>query len=283
MASTIVTTAVEPSIPRPLESIDFPRVSFIYGDVRTSFSYALEDLAVEKGIDVMLHSIDDSKSIQQGARIIVLADLVGSFLKEVDAKALDSLKTLFRKAKSLVWVTAGGLMNGAKPEDAVIGGLMRAIITEMPHIRVATIDLEVGHDQTSPDIADLVLSKEAELQDASKQSEARDSEYTLRYGVLQISRLVPDYNLNKRFLEQEGSVKATEVVRLKEAKPLAIGFSQAGLSSSLYFKEDLGFEEPLLDDEVQIEVRAVGLNVKVSSLPSKMPCLNFPLVECRNL
>ena len=282
MASTIVTTAIEPSIPSHLTTIDAPRIVFTYGDVRPSFSYALEDLAFEKGIDVVHHSIHDSKSIQQGARIIVLADLMSSFLKELDTKALDSLKTLFRKAASLVWVTAGGLMSGAKPEDSVVGGLMRAIITEMPHVKIATIDLDVGHDQISKDTADLVISKEAELQNAGKQPGAHDSEYALNDGVLHVSRLVPDHALNQRFLEQEESVKATELVRLKDAKPLAIGFDQTGILSSLYFKEDRVFEESLLDDEVEIQVRAVGLNVKVSSLPYKVPQLDFPFADYRN-
>ena len=267
MASTIITTAVEPLIPRPLAYTDIPRVVFAYGDIRPSFSYALEDLALEKGIDVVPHFIHDSKSIQQGARIIVLADLVGNFLKELNTEALESLKTLFRQAASLVWVTAGGLINGAKPEDAVIGGLLRAIITEMPHVKIATIDLDVGYDQANQDNADLVLLKEGELQVPG----ARDSEYAFNDGVLQISRLVPDYTLNQRYLEQEGSVKATRPVRLEEAKPLAIGFDQAGLLSSLYFKEDQAFKSALLDDEVEIEVRAVGLNVKVSLFPYEVP------------
>ena len=266
MASTIVTTAVEPSIPAPLAPIHLPRIVFAYSDIRPSFSYTLEDLAVENGIEVIHHAIRDSQSIQQGARIIVLADLVGSFLKELDPKALDSLKTLFQKAASLVWVIAGGLMHGAKPEDAVVGGLMRAIITEMPHVKISTIDLDVGYDQISQETAGLVLSKEAELQNAREQPGAHDSEYALENGVLQVSRLVPEQNLNQRFLEQEGSVKTTELVKLEEAKPLAVGFDQAGLLSSIYFKEDLGFEQSLLDDEVEIEVRAVGLNVKVGSL-----------------
>ena len=97
MASTIVTTAVEPSISDRLASINIPRLVFAYGDVRPSLIYTLEDLAVEKGISVVNYSIHDSPSIQQGARIIVLADLVGSFLKELDAEALDSLKTLSEK------------------------------------------------------------------------------------------------------------------------------------------------------------------------------------------
>ena len=270
MVSTIITTAVEPSMPRPLASNDVPRVVFAYGNIRPSFSFALEELAIKKGIDVVHCFIHDSRSIQQGARIVVLADLVSSYLKALDTKALESLKALFQKASSLVWITAGGLMNGAKPEDAVIGGLMRAIITEMPHVKIATIDVDVGYDQISQDIADLVLSKEGELVHAGSQSGARDSEYAFKDGVLHVSRLVPEHALNQRYLVQEGSAKATEVVRLAEAKPLAIGFDQAGLLSSLYFKEDQAFKGPLLDDEVEIQVRAVGLNVKVSLLPHEV-------------
>ena len=278
MASTIITTAVEPSIPRTLGPIDVPRVVFAYGDFRPSFSFALEDLAIAKGLDVVHHSIHDSESIQQGARIIVLADLVSSFLKELDTEGLKSLKTMFRKAASLVWVTSGGLINGAKPEDAVVGGLMRAITTEMPHVKIATIDLDIGHDQISQDIADLVLSKEDELQNAGSKPGAHDGEYALNDGVLHISRLVPDHALNQRYLEQEGSVKATELVRLGEARPLAIGFDQAGLLSSLYLKEDQAFKESLLDDEIEIEVRAVGLNVKVSLIPYEVRGRTFSLL-----
>ena len=278
MASTIITTAVEPSIPRPLASNDISRVVFAYGDIRPSFSFALEDLAIEKGIDVVHCFIHDSESIRQGARIIVLADLVSSYLKELDTNALKSLKTLFRKASSLVWATAGGLMNGAKPEDAVIGGLMRAIITEMPHVKIATIDLDVGYDQNSQDIADLVLLKENELVHAGSQPGARDSEYALKDGVLHISRLVPEHALNQRYSIKEGFVKDTELVRLREAKPLAVGFDQAGLLSSLYLKEDLAFKESLLDDEVEIQVRAVGLDVKVSLLPYEVLDRAFSLL-----
>ncbi len=52
LASTIITTAVEPSIPRPLASTDIPRIVFAYADFRPSFSFAFEELAIEKGIDV---------------------------------------------------------------------------------------------------------------------------------------------------------------------------------------------------------------------------------------
>ena len=265
MASVIVSTAVESKTSNHMAPTSAPSIVFAYGDVRPSLSYTIEDIAMNKNYNVTLLSIHDSLQIQQDSRIIVLADLVDSFLKDMDAADLESLKNLFRKASSLVWVTAGGLINGAKPAEALISGLMRAIITEMPHVKIMTLDLDVGYDQASASIAELILSKEVELQMASNQPGPHDSEYILTDGVFHISRLVPDSSLNHRFLEQEGSVKDTELVSLQDAKPLALGFDQAGLLSSLYFKEDQDFTAPLPADQVEIEVRAVGLNVKVGS------------------
>ena len=61
-------------------------------------------------------------------------------------------------------------MHGAKPEDAVIGGLMRAMITEMPHVEISTIDLDVDYDQLSRDIADIILTKQAELRNTGNKA-----------------------------------------------------------------------------------------------------------------
>ena len=270
MASVIVTTAVEPKFPRAIKPVSGLDIVFAHGEIRPSFSYALESAALEKGYGVSHASILESpsvNSIRQGSRIIVLADLFGNFLEDIDEASLECVKILFRKASSLVWVTAGGLIMGAKPQNAVIGGLMRAIITEMPHVKFATIDLEVGYDKTSEGIAEVVLSKEDALQKRGENLEAIDSEYFFKDGLLHISRLVPDATLNQRFLEREGSIKNTDLAPLEKQKPLGIGFDKHALLSSMYFKEDRSFHAPLKHDEIEIETRAVGLNVKVS-----LPC-----------
>ncbi|KAL8867185.1 MAG: hypothetical protein Q9198_008613, partial [Flavoplaca austrocitrina] len=125
-----------------------------------------------------------------------------------------------------------------------------------------TIDLEAGYDQLSPTLANTILSKEFALQQVNKQSKAVDAEYSYKDGLLHCSRLVPDTTLNQRFLQSEGTTKDTETVTLAGQAPLGISFDQAGLLSSLHFKEDASFSAPLFDDQIDIEVRAVGLNTK---------------------
>ncbi|KAL9047293.1 MAG: hypothetical protein Q9214_000093 [Letrouitia sp. 1 TL-2023] len=262
MASVIVTTAVELKNPQRIET--FEKDLFIaYGNVRPSFSFTLEELANEKQIHVRNCSIRDSSGLQDGSRVIVLADLLDSFLTTMDHADLESLKCLFRKASSLLWVTAGGLIKGERPEKALVVGFMRAIVTEMPNVKIMTIDLEAGYDQASRDIAETILAKESALQQAHESSKAVDAEYSYKDGLLHSSRLVPDNNLNRRFLQQEGIAKDTEMTPLGSQPPLGISFEQAGLLSSLYFKQDPDFDPPLDDHQIEIEVRAVGLNTKV--------------------
>ena len=266
MASVIVSTAVASSVPLPLKLTSTPKIILAHSHVRPSLSYALEDVASERGLCATPVAIEDTQSMQQGSRIIVLADLIDNFLVDMDDTDLENFKLLLRKAATLVWVTAGGLMDGAKPQNALISGLLSAVVTETPDVKIMTIDLEVEYDPISGIVADTILSKETELQNIDYHSGANDNEYILKDGLLHVSRLVPDETFNQRFQEQEGSTKKSEIVQLAGAKPLGIGFEQAGLLSSLYFKEDQDFASPILDDQVEIEVRAVGLNVKVSSL-----------------
>ena len=264
MTSVIVSTAIASGVPLSLESVSTPNVVLAHSNIRPSLSFALEDLAFEKGMIATPMAIEDAQSIQQGSRVIVLADLIDSYLADMDAAGLENLKTLLHKASTLVWITAGGLMDGKKPEHALISGLMRAIVTEMPDVKFVTIDLEVGYDQISSEIADLVLSKEAELQDHDNHKGDIDNEYVLKGGILHVSRLVPDDSINQRFREQEGSTGRSIPLLLEGAPPLGIAFEQTGLLSSLYFMKDPEFATPLLDDQVEIEVRAVGLNPRVS-------------------
>ncbi|KAL8704809.1 MAG: hypothetical protein Q9201_002041 [Fulgogasparrea decipioides] len=262
MASVIVSTAVEPTVPRSIAQAPELSLVIAHGDVLPSFSFTLEDLAVESSMNVTRCSIRDSESLPDKSRIIVLADLLDSFLMTMDGADLKSLRTLFGKASSLVWVTAGGLIEGQRPENALIVGLMRAIITEQPHVKIMTIDLEADYDQLSQSLAGTILAKEYALQQVNEHTKAVDAEYSYKDGLLHCSRLVPDADLNQRFLQQESSVKDTELVSLQGQEPLGIGFDQAGLLSSLYFKEDSAFDAPLKADEVEVEVRAVGLNTK---------------------
>ena len=199
-------------------------------------------------------------------RIIVLTDLENDFLASIDETEFNGLKNVFRKASSLLWLTAGGLITGANPKAALMVGLIRAITTEMPLVKFARVDIDPDYDRTSNEIADMILSKENALQSDSH-SESIDGEFVFKDGIFHFSRLVADSALNHRFLGRLQQLSSTKLVSLKSQGHLGIDFDHVGLLSSLYFKKDDHFSLPLDQDEIEIEIMSVGLNVKVKSPP----------------
>ncbi|MCJ1377213.1 hypothetical protein MMC17_000305 [Xylographa soralifera] len=260
MASVIVTTAVEPQIPRLIEPRTRPSIILVHRTKATKLSSSIASLAQKKGIDVSYSSLVGA-TIPNSARVIVLADLEGVTLPSIVEAEFEGLKEVFRKASSLLWVSRGGLIAGTDANSALMVGLMRSITTESAQTRLLCIDLEPGFENNGSTTAEIVLSKEIALQNTDK-ALSFDGEYVQRNGLLHVSRLMPDKPLNQRFLEQEGLTKATKGVSLESQHALGLGFDQPGLLSSLFFKEDPEFYSPLKDDWVEIETKAVGLNVK---------------------
>lgn len=59
--------------------------------------------------------------------------------------------------------------------------------------------------------------------------------------------------------------KSLELCTLDKYGPLAVCYDQPGLLSSSYFKSDKSLSQPLQPGWVDIETRAIGLNIKVNS------------------
>jgi hypothetical protein len=133
----------------------------------------------------------------------------------------------------------------------------------MPTTKIISLDFEAGFDQSDAGLARAVVDKECLLQRNTK-ALAGDTEYTYSNGCFHVSRLVPDKNLNERFQKQEDTGLAFETKQLGDLGPAGLAFENPGLLSSLYFKPDPKFREPLPDDWVELQTSAIGLNMKVS-------------------
>ncbi|KAL8752540.1 MAG: hypothetical protein Q9184_005697 [Pyrenodesmia sp. 2 TL-2023] len=98
--------------------------------------------------------------------------------------------------------------------------------------------------------------------------------------LLHCSRLVPDSGFNHRFLQQKGSVREADMVPLQGQPLVGIGFDQVSLLSSMYFQGDTTFLAPLDDEQVEVEVRTVGLNTKDLAVASERFDWNKHSTEC---
>lgn len=86
-----------------------------------------------------------------------------------------------------------------------------------------------------------------------------DYEYIERDGVVHTSRFVPDDQLNDFFRQKQGAELAE--LPISVAKPAQISIKNPGQFDTIYFKQ-IKPPETLRTCEVQIEVKAIGLNAK---------------------
>ena len=264
MASTILTTAVELETKILVEPNIKQTVYLIHFSYPHPLARALAKQLCSQRLDVAYVSFAEAKTqIPKHSRVISLVDIGGVVLTQCGPTEFDWMKDLIRCASSLIWLSFGDPISSSRPESGIMMGLLRAIITETPQTRFAHIGLKDDFTMSLTTTAHLILQKEFLLQICDPRAHG-DSEYALCDRSLYVSRLVPDRCLNEDHKAWEGFTKSQDFLPMDSQGPLGMHFDEPGLLSSLYFESDVSFSDPLKDDCIEIETKAIGLNMKVS-------------------
>ena len=268
IASVIVTTALEPQaalakkLPREKST-----VYIVYDEERClSLIEAMQVALRSQGCDTVKISLEDVQLVPMQSRIISFIDRQAALLTTSSA-CFEQLRTIIKKAKSLMWISAGGLLKGHKPESAMVTGLLKTIKIEYPSLKISSIDLEPDYHQCLSVVSETIVQKEILLQQQEfGPLDSNDNNYMWSDGCYQISRLVPDDELNTNFNFRLESDFAIETRSMDSQGPIGVTFAQPGLISSLYFRPDPEFLAPLGDDWIELKTEAMGLNMKVGSI-----------------
>ena len=264
MASTILTTAVDPEIKILVEPDVKQCVYLVHFSYPHPLSRALAKQLCSQRLDVAYVPFAEAKAqIPKHSRIISLVDVEGATITQCGPTEFEWMKDLIRCASSLVWLSSGDPISASRPESGIMVGLLRAIITETPKTRFAHIGLKDDLTKSLATTAHLILQKELSLQDCDSRA-CGDSEYALCERCVYVSRLVPDRCLNEDYKAWEGFTKALDFLPMDSQGPLGMHFDKPGLLSSLYFESEISFSDLLKDDWVEIETKAIGINMKVS-------------------
>lgn len=205
----------------------------------------------------------------ENARVIILLSERND-LFDADASRLQSFQYLSRSVKSMVWLTAGGIVKGNNPRGAFMSGLLRVIATENPAGRFLSVNIEEqeGFQQAGSDLAKAIVEKEVALQPDAEQGledeqENTDAEFVWQDGCLWVSRVVPDTELGE-YAEtiRTPSHQGLEVLPIDSQGPVRAAFETAGILHSLYFRSYKELLQPLPDDHVEVRIAAVGLNAR---------------------
>lgn len=195
-----------------------------------------------------------------GQRIIVLAEMVSPLLRHITEPQFDAINLIAACGKGVLWVTRTGRDTEQYADFQMIDGLARVLRTENPNRAFVTLALQDNNNIEAN--ANAITKVLHELENGHWSTEHCEMEYFEHNDMLHIRRL-----LEEDALDNQIQAKVTPQLRQETwefASPLALTVHSPGLLDSLCFMADIGggAELPLGLGEVEIDVRAVGVNFR---------------------
>ncbi len=190
--------------------------------------------------------------------ILVLDELSKPVLTRISERQWDTLKALISSGTRLLWVTKGSQLDRVTdPDRALVHGLFRVARREDPTARLTVVDVQSGTSPATSWVIDQVLGL------LRRNCDVVENEYAERDGILYIQRIVPDSTVNA-FKRAEVEGNKTVVKGLHETDvQVHIHAERTGTLDLVWCEEELA--EPQLEPGVvEVEVKAVGVNFKVS-------------------
>ena len=189
--------------------------------------------------------------------VISTVELEKPILSTLTASESINVKAMTDNATNLIWLTSGDNMNGGNPDMSLVSGLSRALMLEQPSLRFFTLDID------KPDInIDLSVQHVIALVEEADNIEVSDFETVQHEGLLHISRFVPEEALNATFRQKQNGLVVSQP--LGQSKPSSLTIQSVGQFDTLAFTETTAVSGDLKADHVEVQIKSISLNVKVS-------------------
>lgn len=170
-----------------------------------------------------------------------------------------NVKVMTDNATNLIWLTGGNLMSGGNPDMSLVFGLARALMLEQPSLRFFTFDIDKADADPGLSVQNCV-----NLVEEAHNIEGPDFETVQHEGLLHISRFVPEEALNATFRQKQNNEVTSR--RLGDSKPSRLTIQSVGQFDTLRFEGTAAVSGDLKADHVEVEIKSIGLNAKVSPL-----------------
>ena len=164
---------------------------------------------------------------------------------------LQAIRKMTDNASILLWITGGALLRAQRPKFSLVLGLARSLMLERPSLKIPVLD-----DRRKS--SDNVLSVLRQIIHRGKS----DLGYRQYNDTLYNSRFVLDLPINKLFRQTQD---AKIVLRsLGEAGHCRLAMKSAEQMNSIYFQQQPQFNSQIPSQFLEVKVKVVGLNAKVS-------------------
>jgi NADPH:quinone reductase-like Zn-dependent oxidoreductase len=229
------------------EALASKEVTLVYRNEPASIVSTVEEKLTKAGF-VTKRSRLDSLEAKDGESVIIVGDLEGSpLLVTINEKEFEGVKHLTSTASSILWVTAGGILTGKKPEYAMTNGLARSVTSEQASLALTTLDFDL--ETTSVSQLASIVAKTAARQ--SKKNDIHETGYVVSNGLVYVSRLVAKRGASIN------TVKSTPVPTPFTEGQYLVAAAQQG---KITWTADKREHDPLNAGEIEVKLSYGGLN-----------------------
>ncbi|KAI1743099.1 putative polyketide synthase [Xylaria scruposa] len=193
-------------------------------------------------------------TIPPECRVVLTLESEATLLENLTPEYLKRLQILTSTAKSLLWVTRGGLLHADQPEMSLALGAARAIRLEEPQLQLAVFDYD-GTSDISVTVGNIVRVYQKAFFGMLPEREFLES-----HGIIHVSRWDADEALNHTFrckLAREPSL-----CRVDAAGEFQLTIGAPGQLDTLHFERQTQPQRELSGEEVEVEAKCYGLNAK---------------------
>ncbi|OTB04503.1 hypothetical protein M426DRAFT_261766 [Hypoxylon sp. CI-4A] len=219
-----------------------------------------EDEPYPAGMDLQdlnseIQHLHSNADIQKGDQVIIFDDSETPGAPSIDQRRWDMLQALVQAECYILWLTRGAHMQVSSPNGAISIGMSRVIRNENPSLRLINLDVEDWSFTVTHRAIDTCLG----LLERYASSDMKESEYVERGGILYISRLEPDVELQNTVEKYDNGV-SEDMDFHNSSRRIRLHASRVGSLESLQYQE---IDDEILEDgNVEIKVVAAGVNFK---------------------
>ena len=226
-----------------------------------SLQTSLEVIGVQTSLSSWPSSGDDTESIY-----IILDSAEHPILLEASETDFKQVITLVNRCTKVLWITIQQDVKAAlTPERGLIAGFARVARSENQNIKLVTLDVQ-NHDVSDDEklastIRQIILASFGDGRNNYSVTSA-ESEFVYRNNHVLIPRLLPDL-VPKSLFTASSHIPIPEINQFHQAnKSLKLEVKNPGLIDSIIFVENERNADAIGQNEVQIQVRACGVNFK---------------------
>jgi NADPH:quinone reductase-like Zn-dependent oxidoreductase/malonyl CoA-acyl carrier protein transacylase len=188
---------------------------------------------------------------------IFLCEIDEPLLANLDLAQFKALQALLTSVQGILWVVRGAYTSSKNPDSNMIAGLSRTLRSEGTLMKFTTLDLDADTQLAESDVAKTIIDLFGASLSTNKVTE--ETEFMERAGLIFTPRIINDNDMNE-YVHKQVQPSATEQVQFTNtARPLQGFIATPGALDTVTFDDDKIHQSPLADDEVEIQVKAIGL------------------------